>query len=254
MPATALATSRTTMWVDLGLVKAGPVTDAPWLIYVQASAPKIDHEGELIVPRAMQRGMAYFLENGQITYEHVDQSTRHDPSILIGRPLRGLVTPDGRTLVEGRLYERAEKAQHVWNILQSGGRLKASIGGAVLARDPEGGAVITDILWTHLALTSWPVNEDTGVSLMPYGEFLAKALGATVGTSVQPLVREDLEGAMLAGTPDLLAKWQALTDVLVRTLGLSVTVAKREALRTLEARGETRRAHTSDVRMPVTSP
>jgi len=233
------------MWVELGLVKAG-VANArdPWMIYIQASAPTVDHEGEVVAPQALHDAADYLLRNGKVSFEHIDRATRHDPSILIGEPTSVRVTPDGRTLVAARLYEHQPKVQAVWNILQSGGHLKASIGGAVLARDPADDSHITKILWTHLALTSFPVNEDTNVQLTPYAEFL-KALGATVGTSAQPLIHEDLEGAMLRGTPAFEAKWRALTDTLVRTRGVSVTAAKELALAHLVRSGEARQAYLS---------
>lgn len=252
---TLLVPSRLTnpvVWIDAGLVKAGTAaTQEPWMIYIQASAPVMDHEGEVVIPEALRDAADYMLRNGKVTYEHVTKDTRTDPTILIGEPTSVHITPDGRTLVTARLYEHQPKAQAVWNILQSGGRLKASIGGTVLARDPNNDAHITKVFWNHLALTSWPVNEATGVSLTPYAEFVkslctAKALGATTGTSAQPLVMEDLEGARLALTPDFAVKWEALTEVIARTYKVSQAIAKQLALETLAARGETRQAYRSN--------
>ena len=240
------------LWVDLGLVKAqDPAASDNWTLYIQASAPRVDHEGELVIPQAMQDGLAYFLENGKITWEHLSQQARYDPSLIIGQPLEGLVTADGRTLIKGQLFPYQPKAQDVWNILRSGGRLKSSIGGMVLSRDAHDPHIINKLLFTHLAVTSWPVNEATGVSLTPYAEFVkslctAKALGATTGTSAQPLVMEDLEGTRLGTTPDFAVKWEALTAIVARTMKVPLGIAKRIALQTLKERGETRRAYRSN--------
>jgi len=150
---------------------------------------------------------------------------------------------DGTTLVQARLYPLQEQARNVWNILRSGGKLKASIGGSCAKRPGRDGTTeVAQIFWNHLAITSWPVNDDTSVSLEPFSAFV-KALGTS---DAAPLVREDLEGNLLRGTPDLPQKWAALTEILMqRHPGLSEDKAREVAALLLRRRGELRAAYTA---------
>jgi hypothetical protein len=246
--------------VDFGLVKAEPLTPGqPWMIYIQASTPGVDYDGERVLPQAMQDARPYFLANGRISYEHITPDTRHDPSVLIGEPREMTITPDGRTLVKAELYQRVKKAQEVWDILQSGGKMKASVGGSILRRqqDVTGTPVVTKLFLNHIALTPWPVNDDTNVQLTPYDSFMKalgyrvhKALGATTGTSAQPLVMQDLEGQRQRLTPAFATRWQALTDIIQqlsqeRGKALSDDDARQCALAVLIRRGEARQAYVA---------
>ena len=243
--------------MEFGLVKADALAPgAPWIIYIQASSPRVDYDGERVLPQALRDAAPYFLANGRISYEHITPETRHDPSLLIGEPRDMQFTPDGRTIVKAELYQRVKKAQEVWDILQSGGKMKASIGGAILQRqqDATGTPVVTKVFLNHLALTPWPVNDETNVQLTPYAEFVKslgyKALGATTGTSAQPLVMQDLEGARQRLTPAFAQRWQALTELVQqlsrqRGKALSEDQARQMALAVMRERGETRHAYTS---------
>lgn len=245
MPATSTLFEPTYRYFDLGFAKADTSAEeaGQWLIYVRASTPQLDFERERVLPQALKDAASYFLENGKVTFEHIDQSNRHDASILIGEPLAVKFTPEGDTLVQARLYPYQPQAQHVWNILRSGGKLKASIGGSCVKRPAGDGATeIPQLWWNHLAITSWPVNNDTIVSLQPFEEFV-KALATTAAA---PLVMQDLHGAMHGGTPALLGRWQALTDLLQQQHPtLTEEQAKQVALAWMIRRGETRHAYTS---------
>ena len=180
-------------WYEFGLVKADEQADeaAPWLIYIKASTPRVDFENERIPQRALKQAADYFLENGKITWEHLDQQHRHDASVIIGEPMAVEFPADGSTLVQARLYPLQDQARHVYNILRSGGRLKASVGGSCAKRPGRDGVTdIPQIWWSHLALTPFPVNNDTSISLQPFGAFV-KALGVS---SAAPLVMQDLGG------------------------------------------------------------
>lgn len=250
--------------VDFGLVKAESLQPgAPWVIYIRASSPSVDYDGERVLPQALRDAAPYFLANGRISYEHITPETRHDPSLLIGEPRDMQFTADGCTIVKAELYQRVKKAQEVWDILQSGGKMKASIGGAILQRqqDASGTPIVTKVFLNHLALTPWPVNDETNVQLTPYADFVKslayKALGATTGTSAQALVMQDLEGARQRLTPAFAQRWQALTEIvqqLSRQRGKAITEehARQLALGLLRQRGETRQAYTapSGVRGP----
>jgi hypothetical protein len=241
----ALPASYGMHYFDLGFAKADPDASdsAPWIIYIQASTPAVDLDKERVLQQALKDASDYFLENGKITFEHVGHENRHDASVLIGEPMAVKFAPDGTTFVQARLYPYQEQAKNVWNILRSGGKLKASIGGSCSKRPGRDGVTEIDrIFWNHVAITSWPVNNSTLVSLQPLAAFL-KALGTA---SAAPLVREDLQGARLGRTPDLAQQWQALTEVLLqRQPTLSEAQARRAALLLLVRRGATRHAFTS---------
>jgi hypothetical protein len=240
-------------YFDLGIAKADPEASesAPWLIYIQASTPAVDFEKERVLQQALKDSCDYFLENGKITYEHVSHENRHDASVLIGEPMAVKFTPNGLTLIQARLYPYQEQARNVYNILRSGGKLKASIGGSCSKRPgPDGVTEIDRIFWNHVAITSWPVNDDTLVSLQPLSAFL-KALGSA---SAAPLVQEDLQGAREAGTPALAQRWQALTEILMqRQPGLSEARAREIAALLLRQRGALRPAYTTAVWSPLQS-
>jgi len=247
-----VAASSHQLWVNLGLVKAEPVAAGePWIIYITASTGRVDHEGERVLPQALKAASEYFLRRGKVTFEHIGQDNRHDATILIGEPLAMQVTADGRTLVQARLYQHQPQAQAVWNILQSGGKMGASIGGAVLHKQalPGQPPIIDRLMFNHLAITSWPMNEDTEVQLTPYADFLAKALGAADASAV---VMEDLEGARLRGTADFTQKWRALAAQLQEQYDYDEDKAKQMALAVLIVRGEARQAFVAHS-MPVTS-
>jgi hypothetical protein len=239
---------------DFGLVKADPDASesAPWVIYIQASTPAVDLEKERVLQQALKDAADYFLENGKISFEHIDHTNRHDASVIIGEPMAVTFAPDGTTFVQARLYPYQEQAQNVWNILRSGGKLKASIGGSCSKRlGLDGVTEIDRIFWNHLAITSWPVNDHTRVSLQPFAAFL-KALGTS---SAAPLVQEDLQGAREAGTPALLQRWKALTELLMQHQpGVSEEKAKRAALLLLIKRGATRPGYTASSWLPQPVP
>lgn len=243
MPATAEITredSGQDFLIDLGLAKASPedIGD-PWILYIHASTPIRDFQGESLLTSAVRKALPYFLANGKIAYEHVTKETRHDPSILIGEPQEARFDDDGLFYVKALLYRFAEKAKEVRNILLSGGRLKASLGGTILEKDPASN-IVTKIFLNHIAVTSWPVNDYTGVQLTPYDVFL-KSLGVA---EAAPLIHEDLEGdgKMQDIHPAFAKEWKTLTDLVMhnaRCGGRAVTLekARRHALMLLVKHG-----------------
>jgi hypothetical protein len=249
-----LASDSTTpyfmQYYQFGLVKADDEATeaAPWIIWIRASTQDIDLEKERVSQQALKDAADYFVRNGKITWEHINQDKRYDPSIIVGEPMAVKFPPDGSTLVQARLYPLQPLAQNVWQILRSNGRLKASIGGSCAKRPGRDGVMeIAQIWWNHIALTPYAVNDHTEVSLQPFANFV-KALGTA---SAAPLVHEDLEGNLLRGTPTLSQKWQALTAVLMqRHPGLSVDRARDIAALLLRQRGELRAAYTSSAWTP----
>jgi hypothetical protein len=244
------------LWTNFGLAKAAELPSTTpgreWELYITASTPRQDHEGEVVLQKALIDAAPYFLARGRLTWEHITPETRFDPSIYIGEPLDAKFTPNQRTLVKGWLYQSLNKpkAREAWGILESGGHLYASIGGAIL---PEGRTVtkgrstVSKVLWTHTALTPYPMNDDAEVQNVPYDEFL-KALG-TEGAG--PMVMEDLEGARLKGTAAFAQKWRALTQTILQQYpGYDEDRARQAALAHLIRTGEARQAYVSAPNFP----
>jgi hypothetical protein len=179
----------------------------------------------------------------------VDQAKRYDPAIIIGEPMGVEFPADGSTLVQARLYPLQPNAVHVWNILRSGGKLKASVGGSCEKKVGHDGVVeIARIWWSHLALTPYPVNDHTLVSLQPFSAFV-KALG--VGAAA-PLVMQDLQGARLGHTPDLRQRWRALTELLQQQIPtLTTEEAQAMALLLMRQRKEERPAFVAAFHTPL---
>jgi hypothetical protein len=242
---TGTDTAASMRWYEFGIVKAddNATYAAPWIIFIKASTPRIDFDRERVPQEALQKAAAYHLSNGKITYEHVDSSNRHDASLLIGEPLAIEFPPDGSTLIKAKLYPYQPQAQYVWNVLRSGGTLRASIGGNCSKRIAlDGVTEIPSIFWTHTAVTAWPVNNDTVVKLEPFGEFV-KALSTASAT---PLVLQDLEGSRERGTPSFEQRCTALAATLQQQYPtLTEAEARRVALALLQRRGASREAYVS---------
>jgi hypothetical protein len=238
-------------WWDFGLAKAeeGASESAPWILWIRASTTAIDYDNERVTQQALKDASDYFVENGRITWEHQNETTRYDPSIIVGEPMAVKFGADGSTMVQARLYPLQPKAQDIWRILRSGGKLKASIGGSCAKRPGKDGTTeINRIYWNHLALTPYPVNDHTLVSLQPFGAFV-KALGVA---SAAPLVMEDLQGARQRGTPAFLQRWRALGDLVKQQYPtLTDDEAHDLALMLLTRRGERRQAFTPGALAPL---
>ena len=171
-----------TLFDTLTLTKAVDDKDEDdWTVYIEATNDIPDFEGEAVQVKAIEEALGYFLEDGKLTWEHVTKDRRHDPSIFIGEPLDAGIK-DGRLFVKARLLKHVKKAQEVWDILRSNGKLKASIGGFVKERKEEWNRwakkkipTISKFHFNHLAITPWPINQATKVQMVPFGIF-AKSL------------------------------------------------------------------------------
>jgi hypothetical protein len=231
------------VYAPFGIAKAAPDAGKDWIVYIKASTPRVDFEREQVLPVALQHAAEYHLRNGRITWEHTVGEYRYDPSLIVGEPLDVRWSPEGHTLEKAWLYQSPlkPKAREIWGILESGGSLRASIQGSVLARadGAQGVSIITKIVWTATALTPYPINDDTEVQTIPYAAFM-KALG-TGGAA--PLVMEDLQGARQQLTPAFAQRWKALTALLMERRQLREDQAKPLALALLIRRGEARHAY-----------
>lgn len=155
--------------------------DEEWIVYIEATNDIPDLEDEAVQVKAIEEALGYFLEDGKLTWEHVTPDKRHDPSIFIGEPLEAGIAK-GRLFVKAKLWKHVQKARDVWDILQSGGKLKASVGGFVKEKKDEWNRwakkkipTISKFVFNHLAITPWPINQATSVQTVPIGTF-AKSL------------------------------------------------------------------------------
>lgn len=182
-----------------GLLKASPAEDGGRrLLYLEASNEDLDHQGEVVLAKALADSADYYLRHGNLDLSHytVLGPKSGIPNYLeyeIGKPLE-VQADAGRTWVKAQLYQgespMARNANLVWDSLTKQyppARWYPSVGGSVLAKsvqvNPDTGArtaLVTQVLWNNTALDRCPVNRTVGeVSTLPQAVF-AKALGGFV--------------------------------------------------------------------------
>ncbi len=194
----------------------GKEEDGKWIVYLQASNESKDREEEVVVCKALKEAAKDFLSYGVLSWDHKHKMT-HDPEFIIGEPLDVQFTEANETLVKGFLYQKNEKAKHLWNNIQSGAqRLGASVGGGVLEKSDE---AIERLIWDEVAITYKPVNDKTlgNVQLIPFNEFV-KALTAGSGvnaaeyTGGRALTGESLQGDEKKDVPyeEMRKMWDSL--------------------------------------------
>lgn len=187
-------------WVALPTVlKATPAEEGGTrVLYFEASNEDEDHQGEVVLQKALSDSSDYYLRHGNIDLSHytILGPKAGIPNHLeyeLGHPV-AVRMDRGRTFVKSELYQgsspMARNANMVWDSLtkqRPRSKWYASVGGAVLAKSvrlhPETGrrvAVVERVRWNNTALDRCPVNKTVGeVSTAPIGTF-AKALGAFV--------------------------------------------------------------------------
>lgn len=182
-----------------GLLKATPSQEGSRrIIYFEASNEDVDHQGEVVLQKALEDSSAHYLRHGNIDLSHFTMlgpkmglSNYHDYEI--GRPVE--VRVDGRrTFVKAELYQgdsaMAKNATMVWDSMTKQSppaRWYPSVGGAVLAKsvkiDPVTKnkiAVVEKVRWANTALDRQPVNKTVPeASAAPVGVF-TKSLGGFV--------------------------------------------------------------------------
>ncbi len=172
-------------------------------LYFEASNEDVDHQGEVILQKALANSADYYLRHGNIDISHYTILGARSglPNFMeyeVGRPVA--VQVDGkRTFVKAQLYSgdspMARNANMVWSSLtqqKPAAVWFASVGGAVLSKsikiDPETKqkvAVVDAVRWNNTALDRCPVNKTVGsISTVPIGTF-AKSLGGFVMKSLE---------------------------------------------------------------------
>ncbi|CAH2606323.1 conserved protein of unknown function (plasmid) [Rhodovastum atsumiense] len=189
-------------WVALGVVlKASPSEDGGnRFLYFEASNEDPDHQGEIVLQKALADSSDYYIRHGNVDLSHYTilgpkAGIPNHYDYEVGRPVA--VRIDGnRTFVKAQLYTgsspMARNANMVWDSLtkqQPPAKWFASVGGAVLAKsvrfDPKSQnrvAVVERVRWNNTALDRCPVNKSVPeVSVAPVGTF-AKSLGGFIFT------------------------------------------------------------------------
>lgn len=176
----------------------------PHIIYIEASNEHLDSQQDIVVMKALENQVEFFLRKGIISYDHLHK-IKDDPGYIIGEPLDVKFKKEEKvTWVKAKLYKAVDYAIKVKKLLQSNStRLGASIGGFIKKRKALTKAIsaILQVIWDELAITYKPINDKTlgNVSLIPIGAF-AKALAVGSGvdaaqfTGGRALVPESLQG------------------------------------------------------------
>jgi hypothetical protein len=187
-------------FISLGsMMKATPSTeDGRRFLFLEASNEDRDHEGEVVLQKALTDSADYFKRHGNIDLSHFTilgpkHGIKDYMHYEIGRPVEVRVSGPS-TFVKCELYKgespMAKNANLVWESITKQDppmRWYPSVGGAVLAKsirlDPISGdkvAVIEKVRWNNIALDRTPVNKSVSeVSLAPLGTF-AKSLGGFI--------------------------------------------------------------------------
>jgi hypothetical protein len=179
-----------------GLFKANPREEGGRrFIYMQASDESVDHQGEVVLAKALADSSDYFLRYGNIDLDHrtqigpvAGQPSHH--TFEIGKPVE--VKIDGpRTFVKAELYQGdtpvAENANMVWDSLtkvRPAQRWYPSVGGQCsratiidpATKQPRRAVVSTR--WTNIGMSRTPVNLSVPTAAtVPFGA-LTKSMGA----------------------------------------------------------------------------
>lgn len=181
------------------MLKATPrMEEGQRVIYIEASNEAVDHQGEVVMSKALADSADYYLRHGNLDIDHYTligpRSGMKDANLYeIGRPLE-VSSRDGKTFVKGCIYSgsgpAAEQANIFWSSLTDINppqRWYPSVGGAI----PPGGKVVDfdpvtqkrrvlvkATRWTNIGFSKTPVNPAVPtVSTVPFGA-LAKSWAA----------------------------------------------------------------------------
>ena len=218
------------------MLKATPrMEDGQRVIYIEASNEAVDHQGEVVMAKALADSADYYLRHGNLDIDHYTligprMGIRESNLYEIGRPLE-VKARDGKTFVKGVIYSgtgpAAEQANNFWSSLTDinppqrwypsvGGAIPA--GGKVVEFDPDTQkrrVMVKATRWTNIGFSKTPVNPAVPtVSTVPFGALtkswsadgidFAKALTAGYGTDAAALSggaalrRQSLFGASIS--------------------------------------------------------
>lgn len=205
------------------MVKATPkVEGGRRYVYIEASHPGTDLQGERVLQEALWASRDYFVRKGNLDLDHISKiGLKMSPPVLdyynyeIGRPVEVKRQENGNIWVKGVIYQGNEHAENFWRSLS----FKppqiwfASVAGAVLGRTrARGVSTIVCCRWSNLGFSNEAVNHHLKqpITNEPVGPFMkatvlefAKALSAGYGTDTAQLTgggalrRESLSGKIV---------------------------------------------------------
>lgn len=194
-------------YVSLPLaVKAAREEGGERILYIEASNEDRDHQGEVVLQKALEDSSSYFLRHGNIDLGHMTllgpkMGISNASEYEIGKPV-DVSVKGAKTFVKAQLYRgespMARNATMVWDSLHKQTppmRWYPSVGGAVLAKsvriDPKTGdriPVVERVRWNNIALDRCPVNatvpevSTAPIGMFAKGGFILKTLEAGYGT------------------------------------------------------------------------
>lgn len=144
--------SPTTVRLYGALSKVEEQADGAIVVIGTASSGARDEQGEVITPEAMKAALPDYLKWGAIREMHQPHAA--------GTALGAEVQDDGRTLIEAHIID-PEAVRKVKARVYKG----FSVGGKVLARDPQDRSVITKIRLSEISLVDRPCNPEAAIDL-----------------------------------------------------------------------------------------
>lgn len=164
-------------------------------VYLEASNEALDHQGEVILAKALEASASYYLKFGNLDIDHITQigmkaGIPNYPSFEIGVPV-DVKVKGRRTFVKGQIYRGdgpvAARANEFWDSLTKlspAQRWYPSVGGAVLEKaqelDPQTKdkrTTIRKVRWTNIGMSRTPVNLDLPTATTVPIEAFAKSWG-----------------------------------------------------------------------------
>ena len=208
------------------LLKARPFEEGGQrILFLEASDESVDHEGEVVLAKALAASADYYLRYGNLDLDHLTQVGPRVEAATgvshyafeIGKPVDVKVNGK-KTFVKAHIYQgtgkAAEKANYFWDSITRTTppvRWYPSVGGkagpkSTVVRDGRPVQVIDRVRWTNIGLSRTPVNLSVAeVSTVAFGAFvkswgpggldIRKALEAGYGTDSAALAG----GAALRG-------------------------------------------------------
>ena len=169
-------------------IQKAVVEDGLRVVYLEAHSEDPDLQEETIYVKGLKESSGYFLKNGFLDWHHTGEKRKNVPlpKDIIGFPL-DLRFKGKKVYVKAVLHEGDPIADDIWKGLhyKPPKRYSASIAGKrVKTFQKANGVHTTKLIWTSLAITPSPVNDNLeSVSLTPYTVFL-KALSSSAETDL----------------------------------------------------------------------
>ena len=138
--------------------------EGKWIVRGLASAEVADRQGETIIQKGIDLS-PIDQKRGFLNWDH-DNS----PESTVGL-LTGYKRDNGKTYIEGELFQKHDRARAVHSIMESleehgSQAMGLSVEGKIVERDPINPKIIRKCLVKNVALTLNPIFSDSNVSLV----------------------------------------------------------------------------------------